>query len=83
MKTLIIFNDMENPLEFLVTEGDFSRFNGVVVNATKGNGFEKEFYDWMFNKETGERNHPDQWTKCTCIIEGKQWDKVAICTWIP
>ena len=35
---------MENPLEFLVTEGDFSRFNGVVVNATKGNGLEKEFY---------------------------------------
>ena len=83
MKTLIIYNDIESPILFLVVNGDYSRFHGVMVNAVNGNGFEDEFCDWMFDKETGERNQLGQWSDDKSIIENKDWDKVAICTWIP
>lgn len=82
MKTLIIFNDIESPIQFLIVEGDFSRFHGVMVNAVNGNGFEGEFCDWMFQKESGERNHTG-WTEDKSLLENKEWEKVAICTWIP
>ena len=83
MKTLIIFNEIENTLQFLLVEGDYSRFHGVTVNGMNGNGFEDEFCNWMFDKETGERNHLGQWSNDKSIVENKDWDKVAICTWIP
>lgn len=83
MKTLIIYNDVESPIQFLVVDGDYSRFHGVMVNAVTGTGFEDEFCDWMFDKQTGERNHLGQWSDDKSILENKDWDKVAICTWIP
>ena len=83
MKTLIIFNEIENTLQFLLVEGDYSRFHGVMVNGMNGNGFEDEFCNWMFDKETGERNPLGQWSNDKSIVENKDWDKVAICTWIP
>ena len=83
MKTLIIFNEIENTLQLLLVEGDYSRFHGVMVNGMNGNGFEDEFCNWMFDKETGERNHLGQWSNDKSIVENKDWDKVAISTWIP
>ncbi len=83
MKTLIIYNDIESDIQFLVVDGDYSRFHGVTVNAVNGNGFEEEFCDWMFDKETGERKNLGQWSEDKSILENKQWDKVAICTWLP
>lgn len=83
MKTLIIYNDMQGSLEFLLVDGDYSRFHGVMVNSvTDGNGFEDEFCDWMFDNETGKRKHSG-WTQDKSLLEKKEWDKVAICTWIP
>lgn len=38
--------------------------------------------DWMFDKETGERNHLGQWSNDKSLLENKDWDKVAICTWL-
>jgi hypothetical protein len=81
MKTLIVYNDLESPIQFLVVDGDFSRFHGVIVNAVEGSGFEEEFCDWMFEKDSGERNH--KWSTDKSILEDKNWDRVAICTWIP
>ena len=83
MKTLIIYNDIESPIQFLVVDGDYSRFHGVMVNSTIGNGNEEEFCNWMFNPETGERNHLGQWSEDKSILENKNWDKVAICTFLP
>jgi len=83
MKTLIIYNDIESPLQFLMVDGDFSRFNGVLVNSMTGTGFENEFCDWMFDKETGKRNHLGQWSEDISLLENKEWDKVALCTWLP
>lgn len=83
MKTLIIFSDIESPIQYLIVDGDYSRFNGVVVNAVNGTGFESEFTDWMFDKETGERNHFGKWSEDVSLIENKNWDKVAVCTFLP
>jgi len=83
MKTLVIFNDIESPLQFLIVDGDYSRFNGVIVNAVNGTGFEEEFCEWMFDKETAERNHLGKWSEDISVIESKDWDKVAITTFLP
>jgi hypothetical protein len=83
MKTLIIFNDIETSLEFLVIEGDFSRFHGVLVNSTKGTGFEDEFCDWMWDPKTGKRNNLGEWSEDVSVLESKDWDKVAICAFLP
>lgn len=83
MKTLIVYNDIESALQFLIVEGDYSRFNGVAVNSTIGNGYEEEFCKWMFEEDTGERNHLGEWSEDVSLIESKEWDKVAICMFIP
>ena len=82
MKTLIIYNHIENSIKFLVVDGDFSPFHGIVINSLHETGFEQEFCDWMYDKDTG-RLLSDEWSEDKSIIENKQWDKVAICTWIP
>lgn len=81
MRTLIIYNDIENPLRYIIVDGDYSRFDGVIVNAVDGNGFEKEFSDWMWD-ENGKEKH-NSWSQNVKIIEGKQFDKVAVCTFLP
>lgn len=81
MKTLIIYNDLTRPLEFLIVEGDLSRFHNVTINGLIGTGYEEEFTNWMFDSE-GVKNH-DGWSEDISLIENKQWDKVAICTFLP
>jgi|SanBayMetagenome_1026888.scaffolds.fasta_scaffold17904_4 hypothetical protein len=81
MKTLIIYNDIENPLRYIIIEGDYSRWNDVTVNAVQGTGFEREFCDWMWH-ESGVEKH-DSWSTDVSVIESKQWDKVAVCTFLP
>lgn len=83
MKTLIIYNDILNPLSFLILEGDFTKFNRIIVNSDVNPELEKEFCDWMYDKETGELNFLKQWSNDISVVESKDWDKVAICTWIP
>lgn len=81
MITLIIYNDTENPLLYLLVEGDYSKFHGVKVNSVNGTGFESEFCAWMFDTETGEIKH--KFSNDKTLLEAKGWDKVAICTWLP
>jgi hypothetical protein len=81
MRTLIIYNDLEAGLRFLIVDGDYSRFNGVLVNAVQGTGFEKEFCDWMWD-EGGVEKH-NSWSKDVALIESKQFDKIAVCTFLP
>jgi len=81
MRTLIIYNDIENPLRYMIVEGDYSRWNDVTVNAVQGTGFEREFCDWMWNEDGVEKH--SSWSENVSVIESKQWDKVAICTYLP
>ena len=78
MKTLIIYDDMYNDLQFLIVDGDYSKFNGVLVNGVIGTGFEQEFCNFMFDSITGDCKHTLSTDKA--LLENKQWDKVAICT---
>ena len=81
MKTIIIYNQIDRPLEFLIADGDFTRFNGCILNACAGNGFESDFVDWFYKPGTGDYNF--EVTTDLSLLENKNWDKVALVTWLP
>ena len=81
MKTIIIYNQIDRPLEFLIVDGDFTRFNGCIINSCVGNGFESEFGDWFYKPGTGDYNF--EVTTDLSLLENKNWDKVALVTWLP
>jgi hypothetical protein len=86
MTTLIIYNDLCEPLQFLLVEGDYSRFNGIYVGAMDTNdpvleSQVDEFVAWRWG-ENGTLNHTD-WSQDTAILEAKQFDKVAVVTFLP
>jgi hypothetical protein len=80
MKTLIIYNNLIEPLQFLLVEGDYSRFNGICIGSGYANDTVKEFAAWCWD-ENGTLNHTD-WTQDTAILEAKQFDKVAVVTFL-
>ncbi len=79
MKTLIIYNDIENPLRYFIADGDYSKFHNATINAV-GTGYENEFCEWFFDKEGNiiPALSPDK-----SFVENKNWDKVAIVTFLP
>ena len=81
MKTLIIYCDIENPIKFLIIDGDYSKFNGVCVNAVNGNGFEDEFIAWFFSPDEGDFNF--ELSEDVSLLINKKWDTAAICTFLP
>lgn len=81
MKTLIIYNPLDSELEYVIVDGDYGRFHGIVVNSTINHPHEEEFIKFFFEDETGKFKH--QLSSDKSLIEGKDWDKVAIVTWIP
>ena len=80
MKTIIVYNDIENPLRFFIIEGDYSKFNGVCINSVNGTGFEEECCNFLFNEE-GYFKH--ERTEDSSLLENKDWDKIAIVTFLP
>lgn len=81
MKTIIIYNQIEYPLEYLIVDGDFTRFNGCMINACEGNGFEDEFINWFYEHETGKNKFKT--TTDISLLENKEWDKAVLVTWLP
>ena len=81
MKTIIIYNQLDQNIQYLIVEGDFSRFNGAAINSCMGNGFEGEFVEWFYESGTGKNNF--QMSENSSILESKEWDKIAIVTWLP
>ena len=81
MKTIIIFNQIEEQLEYVIVDGDFTRFNGCCINACEGNGYEDEFVDWFFDDITGDKKF--ETTTNIDLLEQKEWDKVVLVTWLP
>lgn len=79
MKTLVIFNDCET-VKYIIVDGDFSRFNNITFNVGIESDLEDECSKWLWNDD-GILKH--SFSSDTSIIENKQWDKVAIITWIP
>lgn len=89
MKTLICFNDFENPIMFTIVPGDLSKFNGIcinsgyaTINSGDANEFDKEFIEWMWDSE-GKPNLENKWTTDVSLVESKDWDKFVICSFLP
>ena len=80
MKTLIIYQELEETIKFLVVEGDYSRFNGIYINMMDNdNEYVDEFCDFFY-KDNGEYKY--ELSSDIGLIENKEWNKVAIVTFI-
>ena len=78
MKTLIIYNEVPDKLpQFLIVDGDYSRFNGVRFNIDH-HEFEEECNDFLFEQETG--NMKLTFSNDISVVESKDFDKVAMIT---
>jgi hypothetical protein len=81
VRTLIIYNALDEELKYLIVDGDFSRFHGVCVNAIDDHQHTSEFCNWFYDSETG--GYKFDMVNDVSVIENKEWDKVAIITWLP
>ena len=82
IRTLIVFNDFEDSPRFLIVDGDFSRFHGVLVNYDSAYLCEDEFSNWMWDQETGKELHQG-WSTDSSIVLSKDFDKFALVSFIP
>lgn len=80
MKTLIIFNEIES-FGFAIVDGDYSHFNGVMFNSMMRHEYEQECGEFMFDDETG--TYKIDFTNDSSLVENKEWDKVALITFLP
>ena len=80
MKTLIIYNECDYGISYFIVDGDYSRFNNSIINCVNGNGFEDEFVAWFYDSE-GKKNF--ETSTDISLIENKEWDKIALVTWLP
>lgn len=81
MKTLLIYNSVEDELKYLILDGDYSKFHGVVLQAITSSDIEKEFNEFFYNIEDGSLKF--ELSSDKSLIENKNWDKIAIVTWLP
>jgi len=79
MKTLIIYNDCET-IKYFIVNGDYSKYNNITFNIGIPSNFERECSDWLWNDQGILKHHMSD---NVLVIENKDWDKVAIITWIP
>lgn len=79
MKTLIIFNDCET-IKYVVLDSDYSRFNGITFNIGIGSDIEDECSKFLWDEHGILKI---EFGNDISIVEDKQWDKVALITWIP
>lgn len=79
MKTLIIYNDLEEMPQYAIVEGDYSNCDGAVINC---NSTDKEdcAIDLLFDINgkfkidlSSNKN----------IVENKEWDKVSVIIFVP
>ncbi len=81
MKTLLIYNEIDHPLKYAILEGDYSDLNGTCINSydEDENKVKKAccmLYDF-------EGNFLIDFSEDISLVEDKNWDKVAIITFIP
>lgn len=81
MKTLIVYNDLEIGVKFTILDGDFSRFNGICVNSMLEHAYESEFLELFFEVRTGDFKY--DLSSDISLLENKNWDKVALITFLP
>ena len=81
MKTLIIYNDTDKgEIKYIILDGDFTRFHNVTFNVGDNSEVELECGCWLWDEEG---NFKHNMTNDINILESKEWDKVALITWVP
>ncbi len=80
MKTLLIYNELDLGLKFAILDGDYSRFDGTEINSVEGNGFEDELCDFIYDNEG---KYKITFSDDKSLIQNKEWDIVAVATWLP
>lgn len=77
-KTLLIYqDDFDFKPEFIVLDGDYSRFNGVVINADSNPELEQELLELLYGHNgTGERQHKGT---TEFPLEQQPFTYVAVC----
>lgn len=79
MTTLIIYNDLET-IRFTKVDGDYSKFNNMVFNVGLYDEMEKECGEFLWDSD-GNLKH--DFTTDINMLENKEWDKIALITFVP
>lgn len=80
MRTLIIYNGIEEPLKYAIIEGDYSELHGAMINIYSRDK-EKKALDLLFDDHTG--GFLFELSEDVTIVESKNWDKIAVITFVP
>jgi hypothetical protein len=80
MRTLIIYNGIEEPLKYAIIEGDYSELHGAMINIYSRDK-EKKALDLLFDAHTGDFLF--ELSEDVTIVESKKWDKIAVITFVP
>lgn len=79
LKTIIILIIGDEEPKFFIANGDYSKYHKIVFDGFM-NDIKKECISWLWNENNGELLH--NFSTDICLIEDKEWDKVAIITQI-
>lgn len=80
MKTLIIYNSIEEPLKYAILEGNYSELHGAMINVYSRDK-EIKSLDLLFDNQTGD--FLIELSEDITLAESKDWDKIAVITFIP
>ena len=80
-RTLLIYNPIEEPLKYAILEGNYSDINGVCINACDENEDRIKMACSLLFDDEG--NYLIDLSEDVTLMESKNWDKVAIVTFLP
>ena len=80
-KTLIIYSDLESDNRYALLEGDYTRFNGVMINSFTRQPYCDECTEWLFDQETGD--FKIELSSDENLLRNKEWDDFAFITFLP
>lgn len=80
MKTLLIYNAIEDPLKYAILEGDYSDLNGATLCSLYTEEKSIRACELLFDDRG---NFLIDFSEDISLVEDKNWDKVAIITFIP
>mgnify|MGYP000286733519 CR=1 FL=1 len=80
MKTLIIYNSTDAPLQYAIVEGDYSDLNGICINSFDEDRTKVErACELLFDKD-GKFLLP--FSEDISLLNNKNWDVAAVVTFI-
>lgn len=80
MKTLIIYNSTDAPLQYAIVEGDYSDLNGICINSFDEDRTKVErACELLFDKD-GKFLLP--FSEDISLLNNKNWDVASVVTFI-